>query len=89
MMDELGFVRETLARIEGKVDALGQQLAAVVTDHATLATRVAGLEKSSDTTLATRVLALEKAGDRRWALVPTWVASAVAIVLAAYPYLHH
>lgn len=73
-VDELGFVRETLARIEGKVDALGQQLAGLSTDHATLRTRVEALEKTA---------------DRRWQLVPTWIATGVALALAAAPYLTH
>lgn len=71
-MDEMGFVRETLGRIESKVDALGTQLATLDIGHATLATRVTQLEKAS---------------DHRWGLVSTWIASGLAIALSLLPYL--
>lgn len=68
--------RESLARLEGKMDGLATQLVvlqvAVATDRASLAVRIA---------------TLEKAGDRRWSLLPTWVTSGVALAVAVAPYV--
>lgn len=69
-------VSGTLSRLEVKIDGVSSQVSllqvAAATDRAHLTTRVD---------------ALEKAGDRRWALLPTWIASALALLLAALPYV--
>lgn len=69
-------VSGTLGRLEVKLDGVSSQVTllqvATATDRAVLTARVD---------------ALEKAADKRWSLVPTWVASAVALALAAVPYL--
>ncbi len=63
-------MKEALSRVESKLDALAVVVAAGQIAHATL---------------EPRVIALEKNADRRWSLVPTWIASGLALVLAVAP----
>jgi hypothetical protein len=60
--------------VETKLDDHRVSVGAALTD---LTGRVTALEKASD-----------KAGERRWSLVPTWIATAVALALALLPYIH-
>jgi len=72
---ELSFsVKEALVRLEAKVDALAAQVGGAQLAHASLEPRVEQLEK---------------AGDRRWMLVPTWIGTGAALVLALVSYVGH
>jgi hypothetical protein len=70
-------MKETLARLEGKVDGLAASMAAIQVNKAT-----------EHAELFARLNSLEKIADRRWSLIPTWVASGLAVILALVPYLH-
>jgi hypothetical protein len=69
-------VSGTLGRLEVKLDGVSSQVGLLQVSAAT-----------DRATLTARVDALEKAADKKWQLVPTWIASIVALALAAAPYV--
>jgi len=77
-------------RVEAKLDALTGAISSLAVKVGVVESVVEGMRKAveGNERLVSRIEMLEGQTRKRWELLPTWIASGIALLVAALPYIH-